>query len=440
MRSPESSPHLFDRLPMNRAMDAVADVFRRALEGARRFVVGIAAAVVAISAAFGVVGCRDKSGQPGGSDSAPPWASGAEVVTPRPGMMWIPKGSLVVGTPLDRIPRVPDAEMAGEQIVLGGFYIDLYPYPNEVGAIPQTNVTRDEAKALCESDGKRLCTELELERACKGPGNTVYPYGNDYRPTVCATGDKRGVVPNGFNATCKSAFGVLDMAGSVWVWTASDWGRGTDGLVAQRSGNGPSGELLARCANGRGQKPDVRAVDVGVRCCAGPANPFQVTVAVTRAEALHYRRDDDEMAARVQKTTRSIPNLAEGLLGSSRDPSNPGITVTNKETFVAERSWTWHPVGNEELLLGGGCTRPGDDKSCGVLVARASEGALAPLAWVSTDHWQPTIAETETSRIVWIYGGDDYGAFRKRVSYEWGRIGIGEKERKKKRGKKYYFD
>ena len=132
--------------------------------------------------------------------------------------------------------------------------------------------------------------------------------------------------------------------------------------------------------------------------------------------------------------------LAEGLLGAGRDAASPGTPLTHADTYAVERSWTWHPVGNEELLLGGGCTRPGVDKACGILVARMSNGKLDPLAWVSTEHWQPTIGETDTPRVLWIHGGDDHGAFRKRVSYEWGRIGIGDKERKKKRGKKYYFD
>lgn len=424
---------------MNPAIDAVADAIRRALEGARRFVVHAATALVALGAALGLGGCRDKAGPPSAAESAPPWASSAEVVTPRPGMVWIPKGSLVVGTPTDKTPRVPDAEMAGEQIVLGGYYIDLFPYPNEVGAIPKTNVTRDEAKALCEADGKRLCSELEVERACKGPTNATYPWGDEYRAAACGTAERRGIAPNGYNASCKSGFGVPDLAGSVWVWTSSEWGRGTEGLVTQRGGNGLSGELGARCANGRGQKPETRALDVGVRCCAGPENPFQVTLAVTRGDALHYRRGDDQLSTTLTALIRSIPHIEEGLLDTATS-GDKGAGLPHVETFEVERSWTWHPVGNEELVVGGGCTRPGDDKTCGVLVARLEQAKPRPLAWVATDHWQPTIGETDTGRVLFVYGGDDHGAFRKRVSYEWGHIGIGEKERKKKRGKKYYFD
>src|SRR5688500_10808005 len=43
---------------------------------------------------------------------------------PRPGMVWIPPGVLIAGTPADKLPRVADEEMAGEQVVMRGFYID----------------------------------------------------------------------------------------------------------------------------------------------------------------------------------------------------------------------------------------------------------------------------------------------------------------------------
>src|SRR6185312_7258602 len=111
-------------------------------------------------------------------DAAPPWTSGPAEPEERPGMVWIPPGVLIAGTPLDRLPRVADEEMAGEQVVMHGFYVDVFPYPNEAGAIPTTNITQDEALGLCAAQGKRLCTELELERACKGPENQTYEYGD----------------------------------------------------------------------------------------------------------------------------------------------------------------------------------------------------------------------------------------------------------------------
>jgi hypothetical protein len=46
-------------------------------------------------------------------------------------MHFIPSGALVVGTPENQLPRIADEEMAGLQLILKGFYIDTFPYPNE---------------------------------------------------------------------------------------------------------------------------------------------------------------------------------------------------------------------------------------------------------------------------------------------------------------------
>lgn len=337
---------------------------------------------------------------------------------PRPGMVWIPPGVLLAGTPPDKLPRVADEEMAGEQVVMHGFYIDVYPYPDEAGAIPTTNIDQAEARALCEGQGKRLCTELELERACKGPGNTTYEYGDAYKAAVCATGTQRTLVPNGVNTSCHSAFGVHDLHGGVWTWTASQWRRDTTklGLVAQRGGNGLAGELIGRCANGRGVKPAARREDVGVRCCAGDPNTFEVVLSVTRGEPLRYQPADDRVAP-----------LLERLV--------PADVKAAARPFKIERIWAWHPLGNEELWIGGGCVHPGakEDAHCGVVIGRMRFESAVSLAWVSSDYWQPTIGEADTPREVYLMGGDRNGAFRRKVTYAWGRITLGEKERKRRR-------
>ena len=401
-------------------------------------------AVAALLMAFAATACGKHTEPVGGSASAPPWASSADEASapPRPGMVWIPKGTLIVGTPLDKSPRVADAEMAGEQVVMGGFYIDVYPYPNEAGALPKTNVTRDEAKALCEGQGKRLCSEIEIERACKGPDNTMYPYGNEYRANTCGTGPKHAISPNGFNSSCISAFGVSDTHGSVWVWTSSDWGRGTEGLVSLRGGNGPYGEIVGRCANGRGEKPEARLADVGARCCAGAENSFQITLSVDRGEPLKFRVKDKEMVKSFADSIHAMQGISEGSFADDGSPpsSNGKAGVRDTKNFVVERTWTWHPIGNEELLLGAGCTRTPSENDCGVLVARPGEKALIPVAFISTEKWQPTLGHTETPRELYVYGGDDNGAFRKRLGYEWGKMSIGGKQRKKKKGRDYYYD
>ena len=59
------------------------------------------------------------------------------------------------------------------------------------------------------------------------------------------------------------------------------------------------------------------------------------------------------------------------------------------------------------------------------------------MGFVSSERWQPTIGEADSPRELYVYGGDDAGAFRRRLSYEWGKIGVGDKARKiKRKGKK----
>lgn len=366
--------------------------------------------------------CGDDGVGPGPEDAAPPWDVGPITEPRRIGMRWIEPGVLLAGTPPGQLPRVADEELAGVEVELDGFFIDEYSYPGEPGAIPLTNVTQDEARGLCDKQGKRLCTELEWERACKGPRNLTYDYGNEYDETVCATGGSASLAPNAVNTRCESGYGVHDMHGGAWNWTSSDWGRGsTGGKVAVRGGNGLDGELIGRCANGRGYKPTHRDPRIGVRCCAGETNPQLVELAVERGIALHWRAPDPKTAA-----------LLEGLVPSEITDQVAGRSAA--EQFRVGRLWVWRPIGNEELLIGGGCAHPPRRDACGVVVARVTSTGADRIDFVSSDWWQPTIGEHGAERSLFLYGGDRNGAFRKRVVYEWGRISEGGKWRKKSGG------
>lgn len=383
----------------------------------------IASLTVAVSLALVACAPATSGGAPSDAgDGGPPWDLSGSEPEPRPGMVWIPPGVLLAGTPPDRLPRVADEEMAGEQVVMHGFYADVFPYPNEAGAIPTTNVSQADAKALCEATGKRLCTELELERACKGPENSTYEYGEVYKASICGTGVARSLIPNGFNAACASGFGAHDLHGGVWSWTASQWKRDVakTGLVSARGGNSAAGDLVGRCANGRGVKADARREDIGVRCCAGEPNSFEVVLQVTRGEPLHWQPPDDHLAPELEKV------LPEEIASAAADRRA-------EDRFKIERVWIWHPLGNEELVVAGGCAHPGENALCGIVIGRMRAGTASRLAWVPSDWWQPTLGKGDTARELYLQGGDRNGAFRKKVSYAWGRIALGEKERKKKR-------
>ncbi|MEO6600291.1 MAG: SUMF1/EgtB/PvdO family nonheme iron enzyme, partial [Polyangiaceae bacterium] len=89
----------------------------------------------------------------------------------------IPGGSFSVGSRPGDPGRNPELEPRQTSIELGPFQIDRLPYPNDGKSPPLTSVSRDEAKRSCSERGERLCTELEWERACKGPSSSDYATG-----------------------------------------------------------------------------------------------------------------------------------------------------------------------------------------------------------------------------------------------------------------------
>ncbi len=363
--------------------------------------------------------CRDAPKAPtepatSASDAAPPWSPKPKPPTPPHGMTWVPEGALIAGTPPDRLPRIADEEMAGEQLVLAGFFMDIFAYPNEEGAIPETGVTHARAEASCAEQNKRLCTELEWERACKGPENLTYEYGDRYRPEVCLTGRTPRMLPSGYRQGCRSEFGARDLHGSVWEWTSSRWRRGTTGeLFTVRGGNGVAGELLGRCANGMGRAPDSTSPQVGFRCCMGPVNSAEVSLRIARGKPLELRG----------KPERSVAEALDALL-----PAAARATLAGYGPWRVQAVWDWRPIGNE-LVVGGGCAGVSPARRCGVLVARMRPGPPELMAWVWAGHYPPTVKVKADPRRLWVYGGDRMSHFRQPVLFEWGRVRSGDVER-----------
>ncbi len=185
-------------------------------------------------------------------------------------MKLIPAGSFKAGTTADD-PMRGFGERGLESVSMPAYCIDVYEYPNRKGVRPKGGVTYAAAEAACAREGKRLCTENEWERACKGARNDRFPYGNTFDDERCNTqtpsGRPREVKGAGEASRCLSSFGVADLAGNLAEWTASSYNaRGTGKAIKGGAANRP--DHASRCSARRNGPINKTDEFVGFRCCA----------------------------------------------------------------------------------------------------------------------------------------------------------------------------
>jgi formylglycine-generating enzyme required for sulfatase activity len=360
-----------------------------------------------------VVACTRSHAGPGGADAGIVVSAPAATApgAPRPGMVWIPAGVLRAGSAVDEAPRVAEAELPGVDVPMAGFYMDVLPWPNEAGAIPTTNVSREEAARLCDEKGKRLCTELEWERACKGPAGTRYEYGAGYDARACGAGAAQEASarrPSGERAACRSGFGARDMHGGALEWTDSRWGRGAPDATSQgvlRGGNDAAGELVTRCAYARPIAAAGRSPWAGFRCCVGPHNDASVELEVKTGPIFE----------KVERTAAASPAL-DALGGVACGPP----TAPAPCSFA--KAWTWRPEPNVVLSVAGGCVGQDPSTRCALAVARAGG---ATLAQVDAGREIPDVVLVEgAERRIRVRGADAHGRFFRDVVFYYGRVDV----------------
>jgi sulfatase modifying factor 1 len=197
------------------------------------------------------------------------WTPNAKHVTEAPGVGGCPAGMIPVETfCVDRYEASLVYADTGES---------FSPYQNPGvtavravsvgGAIPQAYIDGDQAGAACEAAGKRLCSDDEWLRACRGPSDYTYPYGdhlmlgvcNDHRaehPAIeyfgtsdswiwselgnaCIDQLHDSLEPTGSHPGCETSEGAFDMMGNLHEWTADPAGTFRGGYYVDTMINGP---------------------------------------------------------------------------------------------------------------------------------------------------------------------------------------------------------
>jgi len=227
-------------------------------------------------------------------------------------MALIPAGEFVFGTNDKDSKAYPQ-----QKINLPAFWIDKYEVTNaqmleftantgyvgegdkenkswrafftmDKGMVPVMYITWNDANAYCKSQGKRLPTEEEWEKAARGPNGNVYPWGNEWAEGRSATSEAGYREPKAIGEFDDVSFyGVHDMLGNVQEWTSSKYGpyKGNpkaDPLAAQnlRIIRGLSFRYKARMGHlwDRSAFPPSLLADIGCRC-AKDATPEEAAKA-----------------------------------------------------------------------------------------------------------------------------------------------------------------
>lgn len=149
------------------------------------------------------------------------------------------------------------------------YCVDKYEYPNKKGETPMNGVSFDDADALCARQGKRMCTEREWERACRGPLGTVFTEAMRYIAGDCNL-NSSGATPSAQFGNCTNGYGVYDMTGNLWEWADGIYSPETPWPII-KGGSYQKGPLFSSCYARFTQPPVQSDEGTGFRCCAEPA-------------------------------------------------------------------------------------------------------------------------------------------------------------------------
>jgi formylglycine-generating enzyme required for sulfatase activity len=182
-----------------------------------------------------------------------------------------------------------------------------FDFADLVGGVPEGHVLRAsdhpvvcvdhmQAAAYCRWAGKRLSSEAEWEKAARGTTPRLFPWGDDWDPRRTNWGEPDGygtldgwvyTAPVGAFPGDASPYGVRDLGGNVWEWTADGYAADYYRQSPARDPPGPA-ESTTRVTRGggfaalpiafttshRAPQPATRAaVNIGFRCVRASPGP-----------------------------------------------------------------------------------------------------------------------------------------------------------------------
>jgi sulfatase modifying factor 1 len=178
----------------------------------------------------------------------------------------------------------------------GGHSLRAVSRPN---VYPQAYISGAQAEQACEAAGKRLCAPVEWRKACRGPREQTFGYGNArvagrcndqgrspmmrLFPQVATSWQLVGMTEmndprlnqldgtlaqTGSHEECTNEYGVYDMVGNLHEWTSDPNGTFQGGyyLDTHQNGDGCSYRTAAH-------EFTYHDYSTGFRCCADPASP-----------------------------------------------------------------------------------------------------------------------------------------------------------------------